>query len=146
MTIGNINGGPSTISNTVTEYNKGLQVKPVEMAEPAPSVSESKKEGEYPENNASSFIEIRQQMLSNPGYTPNLQDKKLIESIERTNAELVGANRELQISIHDKTHRIMAKVVDKETKEVIKEIPSEKLLDMVYSMLEYSGLIVDEKM
>ncbi len=146
MRIGSINGGSGPISNTVTEYSKGSQVKTVETAEVTPSVNGGKRQNEQPEDTAKSLVEIKQQMLTNPGYTPNLQDKMLMESIERTNAELVGANRELQISIHDKTNRIMAKVVDKQTKETIKEIPSEKLLDMVYSMLEYSGLIVDEKM
>jgi flagellar protein FlaG len=35
--------------------------------------------------------------------------------------------------------------VDSNTKEVIREIPSEKILDMFASMLELAGLLVDER-
>lgn len=37
------------------------------------------------------------------------------------------------------------KIVDKETEDVIKEIPPKKILDMVASMCEMAGLILDEK-
>lgn len=90
-------------------------------------------------------LEVMQKMHTDPTYKPSLQEQKAIENIKKINEELIGANRELQISIHDDTKRIIAKVVDTETKEVVKEIPSEKLLDMFYCMMEYSGLLVDEK-
>lgn len=90
-------------------------------------------------------LSAMQRMYTDPTYKPTLQEEKAIENIKKINEELVGANRELQISIHDDTKRIIAKVVDTDTKEVIKEIPSEKLLDMFYCMMEYSGLLVDEK-
>ena len=39
----------------------------------------------------------------------------------------------------------MVKVIDKDTDEIIREIPSEKVLDMVAKMWELNGLLVDEK-
>jgi flagellar protein FlaG len=39
----------------------------------------------------------------------------------------------------------MVKVVDTETQEVIREIPSEKILDMVANILEMAGILVDER-
>jgi flagellar protein FlaG len=39
----------------------------------------------------------------------------------------------------------MIKIVDKETKEVIKELPPEKTLDMIAKIWEVAGLLVDEK-
>lgn len=94
---------------------------------------------------AKGVLEVMQKMHADPTYKPSLQEQRAIDNIKKINEELVGANRELQISIHDDTKRIIAKVVDTETKEVVKEIPSEKLLDMFYCMMEYSGLLVDEK-
>jgi len=38
----------------------------------------------------------------------------------------------------------MVKVVDDETKEVIKEIPPEKLLDLVATIWQIVGLFVDK--
>jgi flagellar protein FlaG len=54
-------------------------------------------------------------------------------------------NIQSEFGIHEKTNRITVKLVDKETKEVIKELPPEKTLDMIAKMWEYAGLIVDEK-
>ena len=69
----------------------------------------------------------------------------IIETIEKANKDLVIANRALEFSVHEGTKEIMVKVVDAETKEVIREIPSEKVLDMVASMLERAGILVDER-
>jgi flagellar protein FlaG len=39
----------------------------------------------------------------------------------------------------------MVKVIDAETDEIIREIPPEKILDMVAMMWEMVGIIVDER-
>lgn len=39
----------------------------------------------------------------------------------------------------------IVKIIDKETKETIKEIPPKKILDMIASLCEIAGVIVDEK-
>ena len=39
----------------------------------------------------------------------------------------------------------MVKIIDTKTEEVIKELPPEKLLDMVASMMVRAGLIVDKR-
>lgn len=39
----------------------------------------------------------------------------------------------------------MVKVIDAETEEVIREIPPEKILDLVAMIWEMIGLIVDER-
>lgn len=69
------------------------------------------------------------------------------ESIKQAMKELAKkqANFTSEFGIHEKTHRVTVKIVDKTTKEVIKELPPEKTLDMIAKMWEYAGLIVDEK-
>ena len=74
-----------------------------------------------------------------------ISDKVVIEAIERANKAISGANRRFEFSIHEKTKAIMVKVLDSETNEVIREIPPEKILDMVAKMWEMAGLIVDER-
>ena len=37
------------------------------------------------------------------------------------------------------------KLVDRDTKEVIKELPPEKTLDMIAKVWEMAGILVDEK-
>ena len=54
-------------------------------------------------------------------------------------------NAEVQFGIHDETNRVTIKMVDKQTKDVIKEFPPEKTLDMIAKVWEIAGLLVDEK-
>ncbi len=54
-------------------------------------------------------------------------------------------NTECQYGIHEETQRVTLKIVDKETKEVLKEFPAEKTLEMIAKVWEMAGLLVDEK-
>ncbi|MBU9722275.1 MULTISPECIES: flagellar protein FlaG [Bacillaceae] len=53
--------------------------------------------------------------------------------------------KSFQFEKHDKLERMMIRVIDQETEEVIKEIPPKEFLDMISSMLEFAGIIIDEK-
>lgn len=68
------------------------------------------------------------------------QIKKAVEDINRK-----ANNSEAIFGIHEKTNRLTIKIVDKDTKEVIKELPPEKTLDMIAKVWEMAGLMVDEK-
>ena len=46
---------------------------------------------------------------------------------------------------YEPTNRITIKIKDKDTDEVIKEIPSEKALEMLAKAWELAGIIVDER-
>ena len=89
--------------------------------------------------------EIKQESSSSKQEENTAQDQEIFNLIEKVNGKFEIQDRELSFSIHDKTKQIMIKVVNKETKEVIKEIPSEKILDIVASMMEVAGLIVDKR-
>jgi flagellar protein FlaG len=47
--------------------------------------------------------------------------------------------------VHKETKAIMVKVLNKDTGELIREIPPEKTLDIVANMMEIAGIIIDEK-
>mgnify|MGYP000294844943 CR=1 FL=1 len=67
--------------------------------------------------------------------------QQMEEILEHT----AGADRYLRFEKHEKTGQWMVRVCDSETDEVIKEIPPEKILDMVSRFCELAGLLVDEK-
>lgn len=48
--------------------------------------------------------------------------------------------------IHEETNRVTIKIVDKSTKEVIKEFPPEETLDMIAKVWELAGIRVDQKL
>ena len=66
--------------------------------------------------------------------------KKAVENINKN-----MSNGEAVFGIHEGTNRVTIKIVDKDTKKVIKELPPEKTLDMIAKMWEMAGILVDEK-
>jgi flagellar protein FlaG len=72
-------------------------------------------------------------------------EKMIIDSIGKANKVMTVANRSLEFSIHEATKDIMVKVINTETKEVIREIPPEKILNMVAGLMELAGLLIDER-
>ena len=70
-------------------------------------------------------------------------NEQIKKAVEKLNKSL--SNSEAIFGIHDATNRVTIKIVDKETKEVLKEIPPEKTLDMIAKAWELAGLLVDEK-
>ena len=72
-------------------------------------------------------------------------EEELIKSIESANEQFVAFDRRFEFSIHEKTKQIMVKVIDVTTDEIIREIPPEKILDLVAAIWEISGIIVDER-
>ncbi|VDN48550.1 Flagellar biosynthesis protein FlaG [Petrocella atlantisensis] len=72
------------------------------------------------------------------------QEHQVIKAIEKANKHIRTYDRRLEFSIHDATKQIMVKVINTENDSVIREIPSEKVLDMVAHLWEISGILVDE--
>ncbi|MBQ8518202.1 MAG: flagellar protein FlaG [Agathobacter sp.] len=68
------------------------------------------------------------------------QIKRAVEEINRR-----ANNSEAVFGVHEGTNRVTIKIVDKQTKEVIKEFPPDKTLDMIARVWEMAGLMVDEK-
>ena len=50
-----------------------------------------------------------------------------------------------EFSYHEPTRSISIKIIDTQTDEVLREVPPEKILDMIEKMWEMAGILVDEK-
>ena len=68
------------------------------------------------------------------------QIRKAVEKMKKN-----MPHSEAVFGIHDGTKRVTIKLIDKDTKEVIKELPPEKTLDMIAKVWEMAGILVDEK-
>ncbi|MBP3338699.1 MAG: flagellar protein FlaG [Lachnospiraceae bacterium] len=56
------------------------------------------------------------------------------------------SNTTAQFGIHEGTNRVTVKIVDKETKDVLKEFPAEETLEMIAKVWELAGIMVDKKL
>ena len=102
------------------------------------SVSDTiKKKTVYEGEEGSSYAQ--EEASKKPVSTADLQ-----RTVDRLNNEM--NKTECRYSLHEATNRVMISIVDKETKEVIKEFPVEEALDRISKALELAGLIVDEKL
>ncbi|MFV0519386.1 MAG: flagellar protein FlaG [Lachnospirales bacterium] len=70
-----------------------------------------------------------------------LEEDENRQKMNEINKKLELTNHSLQYDIHEKTHQLMIKVVDKDSEEVILEIPDEKSLDKLAKILEDAGLL-----
>lgn len=71
------------------------------------------------------------------------QNEQIRRAVSEINKRSNGT--EAIFGIHDKTNRVTIKIVDKDTKKVIREYPPEETLDMIAKVWELAGLMVDEK-
>ncbi|WP_091613571.1 flagellar protein FlaG [Marinococcus luteus] len=51
----------------------------------------------------------------------------------------------LKFNVHEDTERVYVQVIDRDTEEIVREIPPESLLNFNASILRQSGLLVNEK-
>lgn len=82
---------------------------------------------------------------NNAGLTEQEQpsQEQLKKAVEQMRKNM--NNSEAVFGIHEGTNRVTIKIIDKKTKDVIKELPPEKTLDMIAKAWELAGILVDEK-
>ena len=128
------------ISSVGTSYGVNSTIRPVESTDT--------------QNNETNQVESRLQDAVNFDAVAVLSESE--EEKREFTDETIGqdlsdirkkmANTECKFGIDDTTNRITIKIVDKDTKKVIKEVPPEKTLKMIAKVWEMAGILVDEKL
>lgn len=94
-----------------------------------------------------SITKVKEVAVDKQGQSQQLTNskEKTEKVIKSMNEFLKESNTHLKFSLHEELQEYYVAIVDDSTNEVIKEIPSKKLLDMYAAMTEYVGLLVDRK-
>ncbi|WP_424766659.1 flagellar protein FlaG [Paenibacillus sp. sgz302251] len=87
--------------------------------------------------------ELKQRELRGEHYT--VSDEQIVKAIERAIKAAEGKTTSLEFNVHEKTKMIAVKVLDRDSGQVIREIPPEKTLDFVAKLWEMAGILIDEK-
>lgn len=97
--------------------------------------------------NSSKFYEkkVNKEMPSQPKMSGQIKEEQLTEVIDSMNEFLQASHTSLKFVLHEKLNEYYVTLVDDVTQEVVKEIPSKKMLDMYAAMTEFVGLMVDKK-
>lgn len=92
-----------------------------------------------------------QQILAEDGSAISQEpatQQEVAEAMENLKQAVAGVSdmaRNLQFSIDEDTGRTVVKIVDPETQEVIRQIPSEQLLSIAKSLASSTGLLVKQQ-
>lgn len=137
------------ITGAAATYQAAPQVTRVEKPEAARtvsgfsgaegSVSEISKDTRIVENANNSSLDS-----NSDGKGRQMSEETMKQTLSDINKKL--NNTECVFGVHEATNRVTIQIVDKNTKEVIKEIPPEKTLDMIAKVWELAGILVDEKL
>lgn len=139
------------ISSVMTFQAQGSVVQkpqaPAEAEKPENSSASGTAAVEYVDRTTSVVENAREKGQSNNGEQGQDQQayhEKVRKAVETLNKKM--SNSEAVFGFHEDTNRVTIKIVDKSTKEVIKELPPEKTLDMIARVWEMAGILIDERM
>jgi len=68
----------------------------------------------------------------------------ILNVIDKLNSSLENVNEKVSFSYHEENKRIIIKVIDRETNEVVREIPPRDIVKLSEHIQEYLGMLVDE--
>ncbi|GAA0362189.1 hypothetical protein GCM10008932_13540 [Alkalibacterium iburiense] len=63
--------------------------------------------------------------------------------VEEAQKVLQRVNAQLSFRVHEGTGRTLVELIEKDTKKVLREIPPEKMLDVIAGIWEWIGISVD---
>ena len=140
MGIDNISSVGSSLYNTIQkpqQNTQGTEAPKTQEAAPAPEI---KKAEPKPQT---------QTQAGPAGDTPSALEES-IEKSQKVRNRIAEVNSKFtehtkcEFSYHEDTKRVSIKVINSDTDEVIREIPTEEALDMLSKMWEVAGILVDE--
>ena len=130
---------PQTVTPVNTEVPEDGQT--VNVDETTAAVTQVQPQPQEEKSSSDGSTSQQEQTAKNSQTTPD-QLKKMLEEMNR---KINNSNEVAMFGIHEDTNRVMIKIMDKDTKEVIKEFPPEKTLDMIAKLWEMAGILVDER-
>lgn len=74
-----------------------------------------------------------------------LTKEELTQVVNKSNEYTLGLDAQFEFRIHERTGRTLVRLVNKESGEVLKEIPPQKMLDIVADIWDAIGINVDRK-
>ena len=126
---------PFPINGMSTASDALLRAPTNERAHPLPPA-----EGASP----TAPLTITEQAVSATGEAQPRR-KELDKAVEAINEFVGSVTTDLSFSVDDETGRTVVKVIDVNTKEVIKQYPSEEMLAIAKALDKIKGLLVQQK-
>ncbi|WP_188399504.1 flagellar protein FlaG [Sporomusa sp. GT1] len=89
---------------------------------------------------------IAEEENKQPGFKAQTKlEQDVAKATDDLNKIMQLFNADLKFEIHEKTQRLMVRLVDTKTDTVLKEFPPHELLDTLGAIREYIGILLDKK-
>ncbi len=123
------------LNNSAVDLSQGSYSKQLETGSVAPAGTETR------------VVEQAVQTETDTQRDKAEEKEASSEAIKKAVADINKRSNgtEAVFGVHEKTNRLTIKIVDKKSREVIREVPAEKTLDIIAKVWEMAGLMVDEK-
>lgn len=128
-------------------YQGNGSTNQVRVVEPAQSVQTEQRM----QQTAYTTVQQSQQNNGDSYGGEALKEENIEKSNEKVKKAVSDLNKKMsntycQFGIHEGTGRVTIKIVDRETKDIVKEFPAEETLEMIEKVWELAGIMVDEKL
>ena len=94
-------------------------------------------------------LSVQSQALQKEAEKQNSQQQQraddLRDKVAQLNDYMQNMNRNLQFSVDDTSGDTVIKVIDSETEEVVRQIPSEEILEARHAAEKYRGILLETK-
>ncbi|MGB7480084.1 MAG: flagellar protein FlaG [Burkholderiaceae bacterium] len=80
-----------------------------------------------------------------PATAPVPGSAQLAQTVGHLNQAMKTRESGVEFSIDEDSHRTVIKVVDQETKELIRQMPSEEVLEIAKALDRVQGLLINQK-
>lgn len=74
-----------------------------------------------------------------------IKEEDVKKAVDTLNKEFKDKTTYLQYEVYGKFKDLVVRVMDKNTNEVVKELPPKKIIDMVEKLCELAGMFINEK-
>lgn len=119
----------------------GNSVQPLNLTTPISSEVIVPKRLEQTQGLPQQIVERKREVVTPAEEVPREDVEKATEKLNR----LMGIiDKRLEFRIHEQSHRVMVKVIDQETGDVLDEIPPKRILDILSSFSQVAGIMVDK--
>lgn len=102
----------------------------------------------FPQKNIDTVSEIpRAKVISKEKVTSAREEvprEEVEKAAEKMNRLMGIIDKRLEFSVHEASHRIMVKIVNRDNGEVLDEIPAKRVLDLLASFTEMTGVLLDK--
>lgn len=80
-----------------------------------------------------------------PGATQKVEKEQLEQAVKEVQDFVATVNQNLEFSVDDDTGRTVIKVIDRQTEQILRQIPSEEMLQIAKALGKLNGILVQQQ-